>query len=293
MASSGGEQGYWPGFVDALSNMVMTLIIIIVLLNVALVFFFFKATKSATRSVQAAVESAQKSSAEEIDSLLLENQRLMDELKKAHEFNGGPSASNKEDALDRASIAASKPLTQNGLATRKPKDQTSLGNMGETPHDNSSEFTEMPSGIEGDANAQTSQQNLKGIVADQELSNAINKKDVENTNVIKNNLASASGNLFIISYEDANIEFSADTLKALNKDLGGLISKDKNIKVDITVEILGSSQYSFMRRVAYYRASSIRNYILSKGVDTKRIVTRLIDANEATQYPRALIQINH
>lgn len=292
MASTSNEPSYWPGFVDALSNMVMTLIIIIVLLNIALVYFFYKATKNATQNIQTVVENVKKNSNEEIEALLNENQRLQDELKKALEKNFGPNASNKEESVSRVDIINPTQSNNNGLVKQKSDSPAVNGNTGSASHVEMTEQTEMPTGVEGSANVQTADENLKGVLQDQVLKNNVNKSVIPNTNSIKNNVASEAGNEITIIYEDDNVEFSAKTLLALNKGLGGLISKDKTIKVDITVEITGSDKYSFARRVAYYRASAIRNFVLSKGIDPSRISSRLVDADESVQYPRAIIHLS-
>ena len=106
-----------------------------------------------------------------------------------------------------------------------------------------------------------------------------------------NNVLTSKGDLYIIEYKDERVEFSTETLKDLNKNFGDLISKDKNIKLDIQVEFLNSSKYSYTRRVAYYRASSIRNFLLTKGFDPQKISLRLIEASASTHYPRALIRV--
>ena len=285
MASGSGEQGYWPGFVDALSNMVMTLIIIIVLLNIALVFFFYKASKSASRSVQEAIVQTQKSNAEQIDALALENQRLKDELKKALEYTGGPSVRNKEDVSASEAGNASSVLSKDSQVAKTLQEAGSTGTAGGTQKDAAPDAAVVSIGNKARADDQTTQDNLNNAVKNQ-------VQESENASS-KDNSVSVDGNLFVIIYKDENVEFSADTLQALDKDVGGLISKDKNIKVDIQVEFLNSSKYSLTRRVAYYRATSIRNYLLGKGADPKKITSHLIEASDSTQYPRALIRLEH
>ena len=431
MASGSGEQGYWPGFVDALSNMVMTLIIIIVLLNIALVFFFFKATKSATRSAQAAVEQVQKSSNEHIDSLQLENQRLKEELKKIQEGQKDTFAptGNRAGMSERAAAAvaaeqdkeaarAAAGLGQSSveqaqkdnlaqiaslqlenqrlkdelkkiqdgqkdastaslqLENQRLKDELKKIQEGQKDASTASlqlenqrlkeELKKIQEGQKDTfastgnkagmseraaaaaaANAEQGKEVLKEILAkdavgssgeraakdqdgqslsvsrpgaqdhaqdavqkktDQLAASADSNKDFLNQNAgttienrieqeelpsigTGNNVLTSKGDLYIIEYKDERVEFSTETLKDLNKNFGDLISKDKNIKLDIQVEFLNSSKYSYTRRVAYYRASSIRNFLLTKGFDPQKISLRLIEASASTHYPRALIRV--
>lgn len=311
--ASGGETGYWPGFVDALSNMVMTLIIIIVLLNVALVYFFFKANKNTSQSVQSAIESTQKASAAEIESLQKENQRLNEELQQMREKSEAvvadqkPAASSKHSSIsevnkDQTTVkqadknqsdknqAESAQTKQAQIAAAQANIETTQNQ--EVQYNQDSKAKDLA--VEGEVKGapQPKESKAEGLVKDETLENSYNNKKGLTSELNKNNLITQSSNEMVIVYEDNNVEFSPETLVGLNQELGGLISKNKNIKIEILVEIVENKGYSFSRRLAYYRASSIRNFALTKGANPSRVVTKLVAAPEGTQSPRAFIRVS-
>ena len=336
--ASGGETGYWPGFVDALSNMVMTLIIIIVLLNVALVFFFFKANKNTSQSVQTAVETTQKATAAEIEALQKENQHLKEELQQAIEKNeavvaernvapstkqgAASSDANKDMAAAKqadkdnkdqqqakdkqvAALAADERKEAQDSAKAKQadkdnKDQQQARDAQAAPAQTTIDTKQIQASkakelvVQGEAQSapQPTETDVQGLVKEELLENSYNNKKGRSVEVNKNSVTTQGGNEVIIVYEDDNVEFSPSTLVALNKDLGGLISRNKNIKIEILVEIVENKGYSFSRRLAYYRASSIRNFALTKGADPGRIMTKLVPVVEGAQYSRAIIRVS-
>ena len=336
--ASGGETGYWPGFVDALSNMVMTLIIIIVLLNVALVYFFFKANKNTSQSVQSAIESTQKASAAEIESLQKENQRLNEELQQMREKSEAvvadqkPATPSKNASISEANKdqTATKQADKNQSDKNQPdknqqdrnqsdKNQSDKSqadkNQAETAQAKQTQIAAAQANIETTQNQevvnnqdskaknlaaegevkgapQPKEAQAEGLVKDETLENSYNNKKGLTSELNKNNLITQSSNEMVIIYEDNNVEFSPATLVGLNQELGGLISKNKNIKIEILVEIVENKGYSFSRRLAYYRASSIRNFALTKGANPSRVVTKLVSATEGTQFPRAFIRVS-
>ena len=308
MASGGGETGYWPGFVDALSNMVMTLIIIIVLLNVALVYFFFKANKNTSQSVQTAIESTQKASAAEIETLQKENQRLNEELQQMREKSEAVVADQKPSVPSKQSSTAdaSKDQTVTKQSDKNQAQQMQANQaqvaaaqaIGDTNQNQEVKFNQDSKAkdlsVEGEVKGapQPKETEAEGLVKEEKLENSYNNKKGLTSELNKNNMITQSSNEMVIIYEDDNVEFSPGTLVALNQELGGLISKNKNIKIEILVEIVENKGYSFSRRLAYYRASSIRNFALTKGADPGRVVTKLVTGAEGTKFPRAFIRVS-
>lgn len=80
MDSGGREQNYWPGFVDALSNVVLTLVFVLVIFVFALVI----ASNKVERKMQEVVQSqkAQKDEVEQLSSLKQTTAKEAAELKK-------------------------------------------------------------------------------------------------------------------------------------------------------------------------------------------------------------------
>lgn len=76
MESSGGEVNYWPGFVDALSNVVLTLIFVLVVFVFALMMASNKVEQKYKEIIDAKAVSKEKTEVVEVE------QEQIDELKK-------------------------------------------------------------------------------------------------------------------------------------------------------------------------------------------------------------------
>ena len=81
------EQNYWPGFVDALSNVVLTLIFVLVVFIIALLITSNKVEKRAMEMVHAAKEKQTTNKpTEELQKALDKALAKIEELKEAHEL---------------------------------------------------------------------------------------------------------------------------------------------------------------------------------------------------------------
>jgi hypothetical protein len=89
----GKEQNYWPGFVDALSNVVLTLIFVLVVFVFALVMSANKVEKKMQEVKQA--EAAQKSEQAQLEKALSEMDQLRNQIAKTGSDKGatGPDTS--------------------------------------------------------------------------------------------------------------------------------------------------------------------------------------------------------
>ena len=92
----GREQNYWPGFVDALSNVVLTLVFVLVVFVFALVMASSKVSKKMQEVTQA--EQAQKEGQAQLDHALAELEQLRTEEKSAAQ-----SGANKPGTQDQPS----------------------------------------------------------------------------------------------------------------------------------------------------------------------------------------------
>lgn len=234
MASSNGDQSYWPGFVDALSNMVMTLIIIIVLLNVALVYFFYKASKHTSQSVQQAVEAVKVDRDQQVQLLLDDNQKLKEAVEKLEAK-----------------------LTQAGNRSEK-----------EPPAPD-----QVPPAIER-----------------QELRNRTLSEIKPDVNSYKNYVASEGNDDIVIYYEDDNVELNQNSLEGISNALSKMLAQNPKSRFSISIDIPNSVNYSMSRRIAYYRAITLRNLIIKHRVDPKMIEISLSEANGLAKNPRGVIK---
>lgn len=91
MESGGSEPNYWPGFVDALSNVVLTLVFVLVVFVFALVMASNKVAKKMEEVT--AVEKAQKEGQVQLDKALAELEQLRAQQAAAPQDAKGGAAS--------------------------------------------------------------------------------------------------------------------------------------------------------------------------------------------------------
>lgn len=100
-ASSDGEMNYWPGFVDALANLVLALVFVVVIFTLALAVIASKVTKNAaaaaTEAAKAAAETQRQADKERETELVKEIETLKSTLiEKDKQLNLQASSSVRE-----------------------------------------------------------------------------------------------------------------------------------------------------------------------------------------------------
>jgi outer membrane protein OmpA-like peptidoglycan-associated protein len=107
---SGKDANYWPGFVDALANVVVTMIFVVVVFTIALLYFSQNKVKEAIRSVQtAAPDNAQthvlaSAAVLELQKRVAELQKENDTLRRQSQTRALASAPPQAGAIPRDEI---------------------------------------------------------------------------------------------------------------------------------------------------------------------------------------------
>ena len=82
---SGKDANYWPGFVDALANVVVTMIFVVVVFTIALLYFSQNKVKEAIASAQSAVPDPSKKELAQASAVVADLQKKLAELQKENE----------------------------------------------------------------------------------------------------------------------------------------------------------------------------------------------------------------
>lgn len=214
MDSGGGEQNYWPGFVDALANVVLTLIFVLIIF----VFALTMASNKVEQKMKEVVE-AQAAHKEKVANMPQTVEALQAELQKTRA---------ELDAL-RAKIPDMGDKTQQETTALEDKKEIKVQD----------EKTELAKGS-------------LAIKQDQQGMLTIGFPDG-------------------VSIMDANSETELGT--AVQK-LKGTESKQIIIKA-----FMGNEEYSAARRIAYYRALNVRNFLITTlKVNPTIIVSQIVKA---------------
>lgn len=221
------EQNYWPGFVDALSNVVLTLIFVLVVFVFALVITSSKIQQKASEFLeQREVQDAQ--SKQQLTS-------MRDQLNIAE--NQLAAAKNELAAVE-SQLALSK--TELTAARQKAQtDQKALDDLKKKAEDK--ERAETPSVL-----AQDFVMNVDGKPMDQ--------KDTSP------DIASTVGAIVVTFPRGVvilNDKAKADLTRIIEKNRGLLA----NTKVSMR-SVMGAETYSEGRRMAYFRGLDVRNVLI-------------------------------
>jgi outer membrane protein OmpA-like peptidoglycan-associated protein len=220
MESGGGEANYWPGFVDALSNVVLTLVFVLVIFVFALVMASNKVEEKMQQVIQ-----AQKEEKVEQSQSALEIQKLQEELAKA-----------------QAELKA-RDAQKDGKSKSESEDTGVL-----------------------DQNASSEAESVQEIV--------VQKTEVEehqgsSVSVEKNK------NKITILFPESVVNLDDASMQELSKNGDLTKAKDQKMKVRIR-SIVGKETYTAAQRLAYYRALSTRNFLISKGGIDPTLISSVI-----------------
>ncbi|EPY02794.1 hypothetical protein [Magnetospirillum fulvum] len=219
MADSNRELNYWPGFVDALSNVVLTLVFVLVVFVFALLITSSKMQQKTVQMVEQRLEQENTSHAKlsQIESKLSDAEGKLAESQKVR------------DKL-AAEIAELRTANQRLEAFRQSVREKEAAS---TPS-----IVEKPLTLKNDSPAKS-------------VDGANESADI------------VGGNVIVITYPRAAVLLNESSRAQLAKLLDSYRSRlpGSVAKID---SIMGLETYSEGRRMAYYRALDLRNFLLEK-----------------------------
>ena len=249
---SGKEQNFWPGFVDALSNVVLVMIFVVVVFVVTLFYYSQKlaeirVNKMVTKGMVQTQTGSTKVKPDEVnapDGQDADTARLKSENR------------DKADQIEKLRREISQLKTQQAA----PPLQASAGSL------------RSDAGSSGNNNIQVRVEKAKEIapgVAIQGGDKAV-----------------------VLNFDKDATELNEESSKSLDRSIGEWISqvKAKQGRIIIT-GVIGSAQFSDARRRAYYRTVAVRNHLIDAGVDKERVTSRVATSeNSAESNARVIIQ---
>lgn len=129
MESGGGDANYWPGFVDALSNVVLTLVFVLVIFVFALVMASNKVEEKMTQVIDAQKQEKSEQSQAKVDIQKLKEElaKAQAELKARDAEKEGKSKSTKADTGVLDQNASSEAESSQEIVVQRPEEQERQG----------------------------------------------------------------------------------------------------------------------------------------------------------------------
>lgn len=239
----GKEQNFWPGFVDALSNVVLVMIFVVVVFVLTLFYYSqklaqFRAVKFIEKKeVQEQVATPQKN---QPDISRVDDDKNPDVARLKLESE----AQTKEIAQLKGQVA----LLQAKLVAGS---------------------TVMPGSTNSDASAPVDAIQIEKSRTS-EAKHALPGVVLDNTQkAVK------------LHFDKDGVELDDAAVRALNANLAQWTDRTKagNGKIVVT-GVVGTVAYTEGRRRAYYRAMAVRNYLIDKGLASAAIVSRVVPGTE-------------
>lgn len=232
MADGNREMNYWPGFVDALSNVVLTLVFVLVVFVFALLITSSKMHQKTVQMVEERLEQEHTSYAKlsevqtrlsDVESKLAETQKVRDKL--AAELSEQRALNQRLESF-RQSV--------------RDKEAASTPSIVEKPLD---------------------------------LQNPSSSKPADGAN---DAAEIVGGNVIVITYPRAAVMLNDTSRAQLTKLLDTYRARLPGTIASID-SVMGLETYSEGRRMAYYRALDLRNFLLEKkyvGSQSIKITTK-------------------
>jgi hypothetical protein len=243
----GREQNFWPGFVDALSNVVLVMIFVVVVFVVTL---FYYSQKLAEYKAHKYVEKRD-----------TDVQIMHPATAGAHDVANTTLPQKLSDAPAQAQDAKDKQIAD--LKTQVASLRVQLAGQA---------VAAAVAAVTGNTHSENETQNK--II---EVKAGEKAKKTETGAQIDN-----SAQAIVLRFADESTTLDEETIKILNTDVAPWVEKLKNGPGKIVVSgAVGSLGYTEGRRRAYYRAIAVRNQLIALGVAQARVVSRVVPG-EAT-----------
>lgn len=254
MDAGSKEQNFWPGFVDALSNVVLVMIFVVVVFVVTL---FYYSQKLAEIRVSKMVSKGQvqvQSGSTKVKPDAIDAPQGADadtaRLKSESRDKSSEIDKLKREIADLKSRQAAPPLQADAGSLRS--DAAAAG---------------------GNNNIQVRVEKAK------EIAPGTNKVD-------------GSDKAVVLHFEKDTTELNAEGAKTLDGSIGDWVRRVKSQQGKIVITgVIGSAEFTEARRRAYYRTVAVRNHLIDAGVDKERVVSRVATSeNSAESNARVIIQ---
>ena len=266
----GREQNFWPGFVDALSNVVLVMIFVVVVFVVTL---FYYSQKLAQTKVSQLISQTQS-----------QNQR---EVKASQKDVAAAERSGAERQNDNAPTNASSANSAASSAAETPGEREKAKEIEQLRREVATLKAKLAA-----PPLQSDNGSLRSAAAPSSP-NAIQVKTEPNDKEVAPGLRiDANEKAVTLTFDADSTQLNEEGGKALDKSIGDWIRRVKSSQGKIVVTgVIGSGSYSESRRRAYYRTVAVRNYLIDAGVDKERVTSRVAtDQNGSGNDARVVVQ---
>lgn len=249
----GKEQNFWPGFVDALSNVVLVMIFVVVVFVVTL---FYYSQKLAQMKVSKLVSQSQ---TQVVDGQVKNQQTTLVKATENVDVNVAEARSERQSAQEIEELKREVTALKAKLAAAPLQSDTGSLRSAAAPSS--------PNAIQVRTDP-TKDEVAPGLRIDS------NEKAV------------------VLNFDADSTQLSEDGTKALAKGVGDWVKRAKSSQGKIVVTgVISTGGYSDSRRRAYYRTVAVRNYLIEAGVEKERVLSRMATAeNGAEGASRVIIQ---
>ncbi len=280
------EENYWPGFVDALSTIVMVITFLLILLSIVIFVLSQNTGKLAADDSQAKSAAAKamiesdpadgsqaeaqskspKQSPESALKMAQNESKPEPESKSASAAESRSKAKAQNQAKIKSQVKSQSP-NKSRMKARQEKENANLTDGTFKPREGK-RLTQAQK-VESKTKLQVRSQNVMDekriVIAPEEKPGEQEKVKVE-----------SASSLLTLEFTQSNVKIDKASVQAVQS----YISSNAQIKGGGKVEIRSFANSSVgsiseARRLAYYRAMSTRNQLLKSGVDPKRILIRV------------------
>ncbi|MEI7444417.1 MAG: hypothetical protein WCK28_05955 [Burkholderiales bacterium] len=277
----GKETNYWPGFVDALANVVVTMVFVLVVFVIALLYF---AQNKAKEVVAVAVAAAEAKAAGATPATQQGGETATPKAGAASRnvHQGGPTAADQKggpQAQQGASTAAGADaaLQKKIDALQKENEQLKKALQMAAAQDSTT-----PSPASGSIRPQAGNVNRSELkVAEQVTAPGASTAPAQ--------IKGAQGAIEIL-FPAGVTELDKDSLAKLEAAFAALSDKAKAAGLELVSVPEAGGAYSEGRRLAYYRNLAVRNWLIERGLPASAVKMRISDRD--TGKPNAVLMVS-
>ncbi|ONN63643.1 OmpA family protein [Herbaspirillum sp. VT-16-41] len=270
----GREQNFWPGFVDALSNVVLVMIFVVVVFVVTL---FYYSQKLAQTKVSQLISQTQSQNQREVKASQKDVAAAERSGAERQNDNAPTNASSASSAANSAASSAAETPGEREKAKEIEQLRREVATL-------KAKLAAPP--------LQSDNGSLRSDAAPSSP-NAIQVKTEPNDKEVAPGLRiDANEKAVTLTFDADSTQLNDEGGKALDKSIGDWIRRVKSSQGKIVVTgVIGSGSYSESRRRAYYRTVAVRNYLIDAGVDKERVTSRVAtDQNGSGNDARVVVQ---
>lgn len=250
----GKEQNFWPGFVDALSNVVLVMIFVVVVFTVTLFYYSQKlaevrVSKMMTKGQTQVQSGSTRTNPDQVD---------------APDGDDADTARLKSENRDKT---AEIEQLKREVAQLKKQQQASPP-------------------LQADAGS------LRSAAAATGGNNNIQVRVEAAKEIAPGATVEGNDKAVVLHFEKEATELSEASGKSLDGSIGDWVRRVKAQQGKIVITgVIGSAEFSEARRRAYYRTVAVRNHLIDAGVEKERVVSRVATSENSTESnARVIIQ---